>query len=113
MKKILLVVIALAISLTASGLSSYEGIYTAVAKRYTDSVVLDKDGFGRLTHKGKTNSSYDYNIKMSWKYDASKNKIITKSLENDSTGWNSQTRVYSIHSNSLTLDGGVGLVFQK
>jgi len=99
-------------SSTSTSSSDYSGEYIGNATDYTDTLNLYSDGTGKRKHVSNYNSTYDYNVAITWEY--SGKKIVTTWVESFyPAGAVGDKNYYSITNSNLTLDGGVGIVFYK
>ena len=66
-----------------AGSSDYVGKYVCDKGSYVKTVELHSDGFGAWTYHNNKSSRYDYDEKISWRYDKANNQIIIKTLTQD------------------------------
>ena len=61
--------------------NKFVGKYVCDKGRYVKTITLNTDGFGRWTYHHNKNSRYDFNNKISWKYNSKSKNIFMKDIE--------------------------------
>ena len=114
--KTLKILIALLISFSFLLANDFAGKYSFENERYIKTVELNADGSGAWTYHNKKTTTYDYDEKISWKYNQPNNTIDIKLLTQKGHAIQyekAQGYILEIKSNGLFVKGSGNLVFSK
>jgi len=114
--KPLKILIALLLSFSFLVADDFTGKYTADKGKYIKTVVLNSDGYGAWTYHNRKSSTYDYNEKISWKYNKTDNTIVIELVTSDADGRiQSKGQKFTLEpkSNGLFVKGSGNLLFSK
>ena len=110
-----LIVVLLFVNILYANVSDYFGKYLFDNGRYTKTVELESNGYGKWTYNNSKSSRYDYDEKIMWRYEQADGHIVIELLTQSADGRiqkNGQIFYLLIQKDGLLPKGSTEL-FQK